>query len=283
MKRVSSRRADLCTTRPASLAGMIVIFLLAAATFAAPYLLAATDKKDSNGKTAESSKVLKGLPDEGLTVDEAILQALNRLGFGPRPGDLERVKEMGLQKWIDRQLHPDSIDDSALDARLERFPTLKMSSAKLLEEFPEPAVAARREGITVEEYRKEQQDRMRSAMQSSMQGETQSEPPSDSPGATQGPAQGAPKTDVQMADAMHMPDFEGMDNDLNANPAKAKGQGKGQGGFDNRMINYEQIRLPQRIVAELSMAKMTRAVYSERQLQEMMVDFWYNHFNVFAA
>ena len=49
------------------------------------------------------------------------------------------------------------------------------------------------------------------------------------------------------------------------------------------MINYEQIRLPQRIVAELSMAKMTRAVYSERQLQEMMVDFWYNHFNVFAA
>ena len=49
------------------------------------------------------------------------------------------------------------------------------------------------------------------------------------------------------------------------------------------MINYEQIRLPQRIVAELSMAKMTRAVYSERQLQEMMVDFWYNHFNVYAA
>lgn len=49
------------------------------------------------------------------------------------------------------------------------------------------------------------------------------------------------------------------------------------------MIDYERVRLPQRIVAELSMAKMTRAVYSERQLQEMMVDFWYNHFNVFAA
>ena len=88
---------------------------------------------------------------------------------------------------------------------------------------------------------------------------------------------------MQMADAMHMPNFDMVDNDLNANPAKGKGQGKGQGGFGNRMINYEQIRLPQRIVAELSMAKMTRAVYSERQLQEMMVDFWYNHFNVFAA
>jgi len=254
---------------------MIVIFLLAAAIFAAPYLLAGTDKKDGKGKTAESSKAMKGLPAEGLSEDEAVLQALNRLGFGPRPGDLERVKEMGLQKWIDRQLHPESIDDSALDARLERFPTLKMSSAKLLDEFPEPQLAARRQGITVEEYRKEQQEQMRLAVQSSMQGEAQSDP--------QSVAQGGAQSDLQMADALHMPNFEAMDNDLNPNPPKGKGQGKGQGAFGNRMINYEQIRLPQRIVAELSMAKMTRAVYSERQLQEMMVDFWYNHFNVFAA
>jgi uncharacterized protein (DUF1800 family) len=276
MKRVSSRKADLRRTRPASLAGMIFIFIFAASTFAGPYLLAASDKKDSKGKTAESSKAMKGLPNQELTEDEAIFEALNRLGFGPRPGDLERVKEMGLQKWIDQQLHPDSIDDSALDARLQRFPTLKMSSAKLLDEFPEPQLAARREGITVEEYRKEQQEQMRAAMQSSMQGKTPSEP-------QQAVVQGNAQSDMQMADAMHMPNFDMVDNDLNANPAKGKGQGKGQGGFGNRMINYEQIRLPQRIVAELSMAKMTRAVYSERQLQEMMVDFWYNHFNVFAA
>jgi len=275
MKRVYSRQADSRTTRPASIAGMIFIFLLSAATFAAPFLLASTDKKDSKGKTAESSKALKGLPTEGLSEDEAVLQALNRLGFGPRPGDLERVKEIGLQKWIDQQLHPESIDDSALDARLERFPTLKMSSAKLLDEFPEPQLAARRQGITVEEYRKEQQEQMRLAIQSSMQGETQSDPQSVS--------QGGAQSDLQMADALHMPNFEAMDNDLNPNPPKGKGQGKGQGAFSNRMINYEQIRLPQRIVAELSMAKMTRAVYSGRQLQEMMVDFWYNRFNVFAA
>jgi uncharacterized protein (DUF1800 family) len=255
---------------------MIFIFILAASTFAGPYLLAASDKKDSKGKTTEISKALKGLPNQELTEDEAIFEALNRLGFGPRPGDLERVKEMGLQKWIDQQLHPDSIDDSALDARLQRFPTLKMSSAKLLDEFPEPQVAARREGITVEEYRKQQQEQMRAAMQSSMQGETPSEP-------QQTGTQGSAQSDMQMADAMHMPNFDMVDNDLNANPAKGKGQGKGQGGFGTRMITYEQIRLPQRIVAELSMAKMTRAVYSERQLQEMMVDFWYNHFNVYAA
>jgi uncharacterized protein (DUF1800 family) len=258
---------------------MIFIFVLATATFAAPFLLAAPDKKDSKGKPAESSKTLKGLPTDGLSEDEAVLQALNRLGFGPRPGDVKRVKEIGLQKWIDQQLHPESIDDSALDARLERFPTLKMSSAKLLDEFPEPQLAARRQGITVEEYRKQQMEQMRSATRSSMQGDGPSDPPSGSPGATPGNTQ----TDMQMADALHMPNFEAMDNDLNPNPPKEKGQGKGQGAFSNRMINYEQIRLPQRIVAELSMAKMTRAVYSERQLQEMMVDFWYNHFNVYAA
>jgi uncharacterized protein (DUF1800 family) len=283
MKRVSSRKTNLRTTRPASLAGMIAIFLLTATTFATSYLFAAADKKDNKGKALETSKAVKGLPDEDLTEDEAILQALNRLGFGPRPGDVERVKEMGLQKWIDRQLHPDSIDDSALNARLARFPTLKMSSSKLLDEFPEPQMAARREGITVEEYRKEQQDKMRSAMQ----GETDTPPAAATPSGAQveppSATQQSPQNDLQMADAMHMPNFEAIDNDLNANPAKDKGQGRGQGAFGNRMINYEQIRLPQRIVAELSMAKMTRAVYSERQLQEMMVDFWYNHFNVFAA
>src|SRR6202790_3092821 len=217
--------------------GVAALLVLSALTVVAPYLSAAKDKKN---RTEETSKATKGLPVHDVTEEEAILQALNRLGFGPRPGDLERVKEMGLQKWIDRQLHPESIDDAALDARLERFPTLKMSSAKLLEEFPEPQVAARREGITVEEYRKEQMEQMRPGMQSSAQGENQSGPAVQ----PQGGAQGVAPTDVQMADSMHMPDFEAVDNDLNANPAKEKGPGKGPGGFGNRMINYEQIRLP---------------------------------------
>src|SRR6266581_3821605 len=142
--------------------GLAAMFLLAALTTAAPYLSAAKDKR---AKSAESSKANKGLPIQDLTEDEAILQALNRLGFGPRPGDLQRVKEMGLQKWIDQQLRPDSLNDSALEARLGRFPTLKMSSAKLVDEFPQPQVAARREGVSIEEYRKEQQARMREGMQ----------------------------------------------------------------------------------------------------------------------
>jgi uncharacterized protein (DUF1800 family) len=268
MQKSNSGKSKTRAGNNASLSIMIAVFLLAAATISTPFLLAATDKKGNDAKSQESSRAKKGLPTQGLAEDEAILQALNRLGFGPRPGDIERVKELGLQKWIDAQLHPELVDDSALDARLDRFPTLKMSSAKLLDEFPEPKVAARREGITVEEYRKEQQERMRAAMQGSAQGD-----------ASMPPAQ----SDMQKADALHMPDFDAVDNDLNANPARDKGAGKGQAGFGNRMVNYEQIKLPQRIVAELSMAKITRAVYSERQLDEIMVDFWYNHFNVFAA
>src|SRR5258708_14554014 len=58
------------------------------------------------------------------------LHALNRLAFGPRPGDVERVAAMGVDKWIDQQLHPDKIDDHALDARLEQLRTLRMSTRR---------------------------------------------------------------------------------------------------------------------------------------------------------
>src|SRR5882757_9042489 len=234
--------------------GSAALFLLAALTTAAPYLSAAKDKR---AKSAESSKANKGLPIQDLTEDEAILQALNRLGFGPKPGDVERVKEMGLQKWIDQQLRPDSIKDSALEARLDRFPTLKMSSAKLVDEFPQPQVAARREGVSIEEYRKEQQARMQEVMQANRKD----------------------GSDANLMDGQIQGKFENMDSD--ANPPKGKGQG--EGGFCNQMFNYMEIHTPQRIVAELSMAKLTRAVYSDRQLEEEMVDFWYNHFNVLAA
>jgi len=257
MKQTSPRNTVLRQRRSYTLTGIAAALLITSTVLAAPFVLSAKNKKDKS-KPAESSTALQGLPIKDLSEDEAILQALNRLGFGPRPGDLERVKEMGLQKWIDQQLHPESIDDSALDARLDRFPTLKMSSAKLLDQFPQPKVAARREGVPLEEYKKEQQERLRPVAQ-------------------------AMQSDMEKGDAPRPPNFEtgAMNDDMN--PGKEKGGGKGQGGFGNPMFNYAEIRTPQRIVAELSMAKVTRAVYSERQLNEMMVDFWYNHFNVFAA
>src|SRR5260221_731899 len=89
-------------------------------------------------KKPKQDAALKGLPITELSADEAILHALNRLAYGPRPGDVERVRQMGLAKWIEQQLNPNSIDDRGAEARLEQFSTLRMSTAKLLAEYPQP-------------------------------------------------------------------------------------------------------------------------------------------------
>src|SRR5215469_11428266 len=66
--------------------------------------------------------------------------AINRLTFGPRPGDVQHVLAIGVDKWIDQQLHPEKINDSALDARLAPFRTLRMSTREIVENFPPEAV-----------------------------------------------------------------------------------------------------------------------------------------------
>ncbi len=68
------------------------------------------------------------------------LHALNRLSFGPRPGEVDRVAAMGVDKWIDLQLHPDKIDDHAVEARLAGFTTLRMDTRQMIEKFPPPQV-----------------------------------------------------------------------------------------------------------------------------------------------
>jgi hypothetical protein len=87
--------------------------------------------------------VLKGLPVTELSPDEAILHALNRLSYGPRPGDVERVRQVGLAKWIDSQLKPASLDDKPLEVRLENLPTLRLSATALIRDYPQPKQAAK--------------------------------------------------------------------------------------------------------------------------------------------
>ncbi len=69
---------------------------------------------------------------------ERVLHALNRFTFGPRPGDVEAVQAMGLDKWFERQLNPASIDDSALEQRLDMFPAMRMQQAELMQRYPSP-------------------------------------------------------------------------------------------------------------------------------------------------
>jgi hypothetical protein len=70
--------------------------------------------------------------------DSQIIHTLSRLTYGPRPGDIERVRTMGVSAWIERQLRPRTIDDSATEQALAELTTLRMPIAQALREFPRP-------------------------------------------------------------------------------------------------------------------------------------------------
>jgi uncharacterized protein (DUF1800 family) len=72
--------------------------------------------------------------------EDRVLHALNRLTFGPRPGDVAAVQAMGLSTWFDMQLNPSKIDDSALTARLAMFPAMQLPQAELVARYPSQQV-----------------------------------------------------------------------------------------------------------------------------------------------
>jgi uncharacterized protein (DUF1800 family) len=238
-----------------TLAPMFAAFLIAGLTFAAPYVSADRDKEQNKKKESAAAKAVKGLPVTELSSDETILHALNRLGYGPRPGDLDRVRKMGLESWINQQLNPQSLDDSALQARLNRYSTISMSTTQLYTDFPQPT-PVQRKALQEEAQRRQEQRTMSDA-----NGDAQDDNDKTMEGAAGKPGkQGGAGGNLKEGQA-----FSGGDPN---NPQYAR---------------LMEGKLPQRIVAELSMAKLTRAIYSEHQLEEQMVDFWFNHFNVFAG
>ena len=214
-------------------------------------------------KKQKQDPSLKNVPITELSADEAIQHALNRLAYGPRPGDVERIKQMGLAKWIEQQLNPNSIDDKAVEARLENYPSLKMSTTKLLAEYPQPKQAAKKEGLNKEEFKEQQMQQRRADMAA----ERAAQQNADSAG--DGESKDIPSPMKQESGNATTPGAGG--NRLSVDPNAVP-----------RAIADDSKR-PQRVVEELAMAKVTRAIYSERQLQQVMDDFWFNHFNVYAA
>ena len=83
--------------------------------------------------TAQSSATPQGLREQ--TADQQVLQVLNRLAFGPRPGDVLKVRTMGVDAWIDQQLHPERINDDAMDQMLSRYPLLEEDQSALASQF----------------------------------------------------------------------------------------------------------------------------------------------------
>lgn len=220
------------------------------------------------------------------------IQALNRLTFGPRPGDIDRVLAIGVDQWIDQQLHPNSIDDRTLEAKLEGFRTLRMSPRELAENFPPPAVIRQiAEGkeslprdperraiyeVQLERYREKQEKKAGDAEQSN--GDMRDVAMSD-----------AQRTELQnVAPEARFAALMKLDSEARFEfLAGLKGAARdeffsGMSPADRETVMAMQN--PQQLVSEeLMEAKVLRATYSERQLQEVMTDFWMNHFNVFIG
>ena len=136
--------------------------LLAPLTWAGPRpggaeLASPASPPGGNNKTGNANFAGK-LPIHELNEEEAILHALNKLGFGPRPGQVEQIEKAGLENWIQAQLHPENIGDTEMNARLAQFPALGLSAAALLDQYPPQDVAAKRLGLKIEEYQKRLQE-----------------------------------------------------------------------------------------------------------------------------
>ncbi|HEV1995227.1 MAG TPA: DUF1800 domain-containing protein [Candidatus Acidoferrum sp.] len=235
--------------------------------------------KDKKPKT---DPALKGLPITELSADEAILHALNRLAYGPRPGDIERVRQVGLAKWIEQQLNPNSIDDRALDARLTDYPTLRMSTAKLMDEFPQPKQVEKQAEKQAQARTQQSQSRSDAAtavVEKDMRTVRGRPGNSDAPPAT---SVSAPQRPADNSNAPAPMKQQTQGNAATNGAVRREVLGGGDPNNVPRAIADDSKR-PQRVVAELSMAKVTRAIYSNRQLQQVMDDFWFNHFNVFAG
>jgi len=233
---------------------------------------AAKDKKP------KADPSLKGLPITELSADEAILHALNRLAYGPRPGDVERVRQMGLAKWIEQQLNPNSIDDKAMEARLADYPTLRMSTAKLIDEYPQPKQAEKQAQAQAHQEQR-RADAAAAVVERDMQTARGQPANSEALAATPVSAPQLPP-DNSSAPAPMKQQSPGITATNGAGRRDVLG-----GGDPNNVPRAiaDDSKRPQRVVAELGMAKLTRAIYSERQLLQVMDDFWFNHFNVFAG
>jgi uncharacterized protein (DUF1800 family) len=153
---------------------------------------------------------------DSLTPREQALHVLNRLAFGPRPGDVDRVAQMGVSAYVREQLYPERIPDSRLEAKLSGFSTLSMSNAELIARFEMPFREAKQK-IKAERG-----------------------------------ASGADDAEATPAEMLRLRDRI---------PPESR---------------------PRRILDELTAARILRASESGRQLNEVLVDFWMNHFNVYA-
>jgi uncharacterized protein (DUF1800 family) len=214
-----------------------------------------------------------------LTKREKAEVTLDRLSFGPRPGEVEQVEAMGVERWIDRQLHPEKIDDAALETRLDALPAMRLSTEELIRRFPPPPVirqvAAGRIGVPGDPV---EQAIYANALANyrERKGDTGSDL----------------RSSTDIAGLLWLTAAERWHALLTMTPGTVRPLVQGMTPAERQQLiadmtpEQKEILLalvaPNRVVTEeLQAEKLMRAVYSERQLEEVMTNFWSNHFNIY--
>jgi uncharacterized protein (DUF1800 family) len=251
-----------------------------------------------------------------LRDDARILHALNRFTFGPRPGDLETVRAMGLDRWFDEQLHPANIPNADLDARLAAFPAMQWSTEDLLRRLPSNAIIrqALDDKIDLPDYGilhavyKDAMYRVAKKKQEK-QNKPQPQPPEMNAGAARANDARPKPMDSLDGDAAESPsptapDSESITRLLALTPEQRIQRLTAMPPAETSAF-FTSLRGPQRaalvegmppelketvgalegperiVIEELVAQRLTRDIYSSAQLQQVMTDFWFNHFNVF--
>jgi uncharacterized protein (DUF1800 family) len=267
-----------------------LILLLSLLGFAISVQLALGKKKDKH-------------PTANPQMDEQkrAMHALNRLTFGLRPGDVDHVLAIGLDKWIDQQLHPEKIDDSALDARLSPFRTLRMDTREIVENFPSEqmikAVADGKQSLPSDPLKRAvyqaQLDRYQDKEDRKQQ-TTVAGPDKVAENERARRQQEREEANKKIEGLLDLPPDQRMKAVLKMSPEEQRAMtGSLQGDKRDEFLDgmnprqretVEALDHPQQVVNnELVEGKLLHAIYSNRQLQEVMTDFWFNHFNVFIG
>ncbi len=246
-------------------------------------------------KEVVEAKQQARLYQKKLSKDQQITHALDRLTFGPRPGDAARVKKLGLKKWIDLQLHPERIKESAeLEAKLQPLESLRMTPMETVQHYPPPqmirAIAAGRQPMPDDPVLRASIERM-IVRYKSKKGEDATKvdlnaelEPVKSLDEVLEPSErrilrtGASDQKRELLASLPADKLEEM---LIALP-----RGQRQQLFANAPTDVQRkimlLNAPQQVVAyDLLEGKLLRAIESKRQLAEELDDFWFNHFNVY--
>jgi uncharacterized protein (DUF1800 family) len=300
-----------------SISRKLALTLAVLLTLSATWLIA-LDKKDKKDK---KHKAASAVTSNQMDESKRALHALNRLTFGPRPGDVERVSAMGVDKWIELQLHPEKIDDAVLESRVAGFRTLHMDARAMIQNFPPPqlvkAIANGRAGLpsdpekrAIYEAQLERYENKKDKKADAQAGKPGDANVAGNTDGDNGTAAGTKMDDpaeqerrrerrearmqaeAKVGDIQSLPPDKRMAAILKLSPDERRALLMGMPPEERQrmmadftpeqretlmaLINPQQV-----VVGELQQAKLVRAAYSERQLEEVMTDFWFNHFNVF--